>query len=71
MKAISTTDCDRSKPTGESITYLCNMITNNVRLTHEITSRIAMAKTLFNKKKTLFNSKLYVNLRKKLLKCFI
>jgi hypothetical protein len=47
------------------------MITNNARCTHEITSRIAIAKTSFNKKKTLFDSKLDLNLRKKLLKCFI
>jgi hypothetical protein len=71
MKAVSTTDYDRSKPTGECITYVGNMITNNVRFTHEITSRIAMAKTSFNEKKTLFNGKLDLNLRKKLLKCFI
>jgi hypothetical protein len=47
------------------------MITNDARCTHEITSRIAMAETSFNEKKTLFNSRLDLNLRKKLLKCFI
>jgi len=30
-----------------------------------------MAKALFNKKKTLFTSKLALNLRKKLVKCYI
>ena len=30
-----------------------------------------MAKTAFNKKKTLFSSKLDLNLRKKLVKCYI
>ena len=30
-----------------------------------------MAKTAFNKKKTLFTSKLDLNLRKKLVKCYI
>jgi hypothetical protein len=42
------------------------MITNDARCTREIKSRIAMAKAAFNKKKTLFNSKLDLNLRKKL-----
>jgi hypothetical protein len=36
-----------------------------------ITSRIAMAKAAFNKKKTLLTSKLDLNLRKKLVKCYI
>jgi hypothetical protein len=39
--------------------------------TREIKSRIAMAKAAFNKKKTLFTSKLDLNLRKKLVKCYI
>ena len=33
--------------------------------------RIAMAKAAFSKKKTLFTSKLDLNLRKKLVKCYI
>ena len=37
----------------------------------EIKSRIAMAKAAFNKKKTLFTSKLDLNLRKKLVKYYI
>jgi len=37
----------------------------------EIKSRIAMAKAAFNKKNTLFTSKLDLNLRKKLVKCYI
>jgi hypothetical protein len=32
---------------------------------------MAMAKEIFNKKKTLFTSKLELNLRKKLVKCYI
>jgi hypothetical protein len=36
----------------------------------EITSRIAMAKAMFHKKKTLFTSKLDINLRKKIVKCY-
>ena len=41
------------------------------RCTCEIKSRIAMAKAAFNKKKNLFTSKLDVNLRKKLMKCYV
>jgi hypothetical protein len=37
----------------------------------EIKARIAMAKGAFNKKKTLFTSKLDLELRKKLVKCYI
>jgi hypothetical protein len=47
------------------------MITNDARCTREIISRIAMAKATFNKKKDLFTSKLDLNLRKKLVKCYI
>jgi len=37
----------------------------------EIKSKIAMAKAAFSKKKTLFTSKLDLNLRKKPIKCYI
>ena len=47
------------------------MLTNDGRCSREIKSRIAMAKAAFNKKKTLFTSKLDLNLRKKLEKCYI
>jgi hypothetical protein len=43
------------------------MITNDARCTHEIKSRITMAKAAFNKK-TLSTSKLDLNLMKKLVK---
>ena len=46
------------------------MLTNDGRCTHEIKSRIAMAKAAFSMK-TLFTSKLDLNLRKKLMKCYI
>jgi hypothetical protein len=46
------------------------MITNDATCTHEIKSRIAMAKAAFNKK-TLFTSKLDLNLSEKLVKCYI
>jgi hypothetical protein len=47
------------------------MITNDARCAREIKSRIAIAKAAFNRKKTLFTSKLDLNLRKKLVKCNI
>jgi hypothetical protein len=47
------------------------MITNDVKCTREIKARITMAKAAFNKKKTLFTSKLDLELRKKLVKCYI
>jgi hypothetical protein len=39
------------------------MITNDARCIRKIKSRIAMAKAAFSKKKTLFTSKLELNLR--------
>ena len=56
---------------AESFEYLGSMLTNDGRCTCEIKSRIAMAKAAFNKKKTLFTSKLDLNLRKELVKCYI
>ena len=55
----------------ECFKYLGNMLTNDGRCAREIKSRIAMAKAAFSKKKTLFTSKLDLNLRKKLIKCYI
>jgi hypothetical protein len=55
----------------EYLNYLGSMITSDARCTREIKSRNAMAKTAFNKKKNLFTSKLDLNLRKKLVKCYI
>ena len=54
----------------ECFKYLGSMLTNDGRCTCEIKSRIAMAKAEFNKK-TLFTSKLDLNLRKKLVKRYI
>jgi hypothetical protein len=49
----------------EYFNYLGSMITSDARCcTREIKSRIAMAKTSFNKKTNLFTSKLELNLRK-------
>jgi len=55
----------------ESYKYLSSVLTNDGRCTCEIKSRIAMAKTAFNKKKTLFTSTLGLKLRKKLVNCYI
>ena len=41
------------------------MIANDAKYTHEIKSRIAMAKAAFNGKNNLFTSKFDLNLRKK------
>jgi hypothetical protein len=54
----------------EYVNYLCSMITNYERCTREMKSRIAVAKAAFNKKKTLFTSKLDLNLRKISVKCY-
>ena len=54
----------------EYFKYLGSMLTNDGRCTCEIKSRITMAKAAFNKK-TLFTSKMDLNLRKKLVKCYI
>jgi hypothetical protein len=47
------------------------MTTDDARRTCEIKSKIAMAKTAFNKKKDLFTSKLNLYLQKKLIKGYI
>jgi hypothetical protein len=52
----------------EYFNCLGDMITNVAR---EIKSRFAVKKATLNKKKTLFNSKLDLNLRKKLVKYYI
>jgi len=55
----------------ESFKYLGSILTNDGRCTCEIKCRIAMAKDAFNKKRTLFTSTLDLELRKKLVKCYI
>ena len=55
----------------ESFKYLGSILTNDRRYTCEIKCRIAMAKAAFDKKKTLFISTLDLELRKKLVKCYI
>jgi len=55
----------------ESYNYLGSILTNDGRCTWEIKCRVAMAKAAFNKKKALFTSTLDLELRKKLVKCYI
>jgi hypothetical protein len=55
----------------ESFNYLGSILTNDGRCTCEIKRRIAMAKTAFNKKRTLFTSTLDLELRKALVKCYV
>jgi len=55
----------------ESFKYLGSILTSDGRSTCEIKCRIAMAKAAFNKKRTLFTSKLDLELRKKLVKFYV
>ena len=55
----------------EYIIYFGRMITNNARCTRQIKSRIAIAKAALNRKVSLFTRKLALNLRQKLVKCYI
>jgi hypothetical protein len=48
-----------------------SILANDGRRTCEIKCRIAMAKAAFNKKRTLFISTLDLELKKKLVKCYI
>jgi len=47
------------------------MMTNDARCTHEIKSKISVANETFNKTKTLLTSRMDLNLRKKLVNCYI
>jgi hypothetical protein len=53
------------------ISYLGSILTNDGRCTCEIKCKIAMAKAAFNKKRTHFTSTLDLELRKKLVKCYV
>ena len=55
----------------ESFKYLGRILTNHGRCTCKIKCRIAMAKAAFNKKRDRFASTLDLELRKKLVKCYI
>jgi len=55
----------------ESFKYLGSILTNDGRCTCEIKCRIAMARAAFNKKRALFTSILDLELRKKLVECYV
>jgi len=55
----------------ESFKYLGSILTNDRRCICEIKCRIAMAKAAFNKKRNLFTSTLDLELRRKLVKCYV
>jgi hypothetical protein len=58
----------------ENVEYfkcLGSVITNGAKYTCETKSRISVAKAAFSKKKVLFASKLGLNLREKLVKCYM
>jgi hypothetical protein len=55
----------------ESFKYLGSILTNDGKCSCEIKCRIAMAKAAFNKKRNLFTSKLDLELRKKVVKCYV
>ena len=55
----------------ESFKYLESILTNDGRCTGEIKCRIAVAKPAFNKDRTLFTSTLDLELRNKLVKCYV
>ena len=55
----------------EYFSYLGSVVASDAKCTLEIKSMIVMAKAEFNKKKTLFTSKLDFNLRKEPVKCYI
>jgi hypothetical protein len=63
---------DQKQPENvEYFSYLGSVVTNDVRCTSEIKSRIGVEKAAFNEKTALFTSKLDLNLRKELVNCYI
>jgi len=55
----------------ESFKYLGSILINDGRYTCEIKCRIAMAKAAFNMKRAVFTNTVDLELRKKLVKCYI
>jgi hypothetical protein len=53
------------------INYLGNITTIDARCTRKIESRIAIPNVAFSKTNNLFTSKLVLNLRNKIVKCYI
>jgi hypothetical protein len=68
---VHTTADQKQLENVEYFSYLRSTVKNDARCTREIKRRISMAKAAFDRKKTLFISKLDLNLRKKLVKCYI
>jgi hypothetical protein len=63
---------DQNQPENvKCFKYLGSLLTDDGKCTCETKSRISMAKAAFNKKKNIFTRKLDLNLRKKLVKCYI
>jgi hypothetical protein len=54
-----------------NISNILGSMINVTRCTCEVKCRIALVKAAFNKEKSLFNSKLHLNLKKKLVSCYI
>jgi hypothetical protein len=71
MSIFAFNGSNNEKPENVEYFNCLGNITNDARCTLEIKSRIAMAKAAFNKKKTLFTGKSDLNLREKLVKCYI
>jgi hypothetical protein len=55
----------------ECFKYLGSILTNDGSYTYEFKSRIAVAKAAFNNKWALFTSKMDLEMKKKLVKCYI
>jgi hypothetical protein len=55
----------------ESYKYLCSILTNDGRCTCENKCRIDMIKTTLKKKRNIFTSTLVLELRKKLVECYV
>jgi hypothetical protein len=70
---ISRQHSQRSKTARECglFQYLAGKITNDARCAREIRASLATANVTFDKNKIPFPIKLYLNLRKKLVKCFM
>jgi hypothetical protein len=70
---IPSNNYDRPKTTEnvKCFKYLGSMLTDDGRCICEIKSKITVAKAAFNKEKNIFTNKLDLNLRKKLVKCYV
>jgi hypothetical protein len=63
---------DKKQPKNvDYLNYLGSIVTNDASCTYEIKSCISRAKAAFNKKRVLFARNVDVNLRNKLVMCYI